>query len=138
MASYKSISYKVPVENFPVNLTYEVVKTPRKGGVIRSIFILLSVAEITLLWAGDPYESTVKPFVENYCAACHDKQAKAGGLDLTPLLKMSAAQASKDKKLWEKIYERVSAGEMPKKGALLPTGEEIAPVLEWIEIQLKR
>ena len=126
------------MENFPVNLTYEVVKTPRKRRGVCCIFILLRMTDISVLRAEDAHERTVKPFLEKYCAACHDKQAKAGGLDITPLLKMPAAQASKDKKRWEKIYEKVSAGEMPKKGALLPTGEEIAPVLEWIEALIKR
>ena len=126
------------MENFPVNLTYEVVKTPRKRRGNRCIFILLWMTDISALRAEDPYEHTVKPFLEKYCAACHDNEAKAGALDITPLLKMPAAQASKDKKQWEKIYEKMSTGEMPKKGALLPTGEEIAPVLEWIEALIKR
>ena len=138
MSLYKSTRYGLAVENFSVNLAYEVVKTPRKGGGIYSIFILLCMVAISALRAEDPYEQTIKPFLENYCAACHNEQAKAGGLDITPLLKMRATQASKEKKEWEKIYEKVSTGEMPKKGALLPTGEEIAPVLEWIAVQLKR
>ena len=115
------------------------VKTPHKGGGIHSTFILLTMLAISPLRADDAYERNVKPFLENYCAACHNQQAKAGGLDVTPLLRMGARQAAKEKKKeWEKLYEKVSTGEMPKKGAPLPTGEEIAPVLEWIAIQLKR
>ena len=126
------------MENSPVNLTYEVVKTPRGGRVIRRIFLVGCMIGGAPSRAADTYENAVKPFLESYCAVCHNGQAKAGGFDIGPLLKMPAMQAAKDKKSWRKIYEKVSTGEMPKKGSLLPTGEEIAPVLEWIEAQLKR
>ena len=86
----------------------------------------------------DPYEEAVKPFLEKYCAVCHNPQAKAGKFDLTPLLKQSASEAAKDRKSWESIYNKISSGEMPKKGALLPSGEEIARVQSWIEEQLER
>lgn len=124
------------MENFPVNLTYEAVKTPRVAWLVcRTLTVCIwGCAQIK---AADAYEHTVKPFLENYCAVCHDKQARAGGLDITPLLKLSAKQASSEKKTWGQIYEKVSSGEMPKKGALLPTGEEIAPVLAWIASQLE-
>ena len=31
------------------------------------------------LKAADAYENNVNPHLEHYCAACYDKQAKAGG-----------------------------------------------------------
>ena len=99
---------------------------------------------ITLSFAGaqcygaDAYESSVKPFLEKYCAVCHNPQAKAGSLDVTGFLKASGKQAAADRRTWESIYEKLSTGQMPPKGALLPPGKELAPVLDWIEAQLGR
>ena len=81
----------------------------------------------------DAFDTSVKPFVETYCAVCHNPQAKAGSLDLTFYLKGSGAAAIKDKVRWTKVLEKVTSGQMPPKGALLPSGEQISPVMDWIE-----
>ena len=81
----------------------------------------------------ETFEASVKPFVETYCAVCHNPQAMAGSLDLTVYLKVSGATAIKDKARWTKVLEKLNSGQMPPKGALLPSGELIGPAMDWIE-----
>ncbi len=71
--------------------------------------------------------------METYCAVCHNPQAKAGSLDLTIYLKASWDAAIKDKVRWTKMLEKLTSGQMPPKGTLLPSGEQIGPVIDWIE-----
>ena len=81
----------------------------------------------------DAFDTSVKPFVETYCAVCHNPQAKAGSLDLTFYLRGSGTAAIKDKARWTKVLEKLTSGQMPPKGALLPSGEEIGAAMDWIE-----
>ena len=95
------------------------------------IFILFTA--FSLGAQPDAFETSVKPFVETYCAVCHNPQAKAGSLDLTFYLKVRGAEAIKDKARWTRVLEKLNSGQMPPKGALLPSGEQIGPVMDWIE-----
>ncbi len=97
------------------------------------VLLLVFAASLNLKAQPEVFESAVKPFVETYCAVCHNPQAKAGSLDLTFYLKGSGAAAIKDKARWTKVLEKLNAGQMPPKGALLPSGEQIAPVMDWVE-----
>ena len=61
---------------------------------------------------------TAQGFVRQSCFGCHSKTNAAGGLDLTtPFRPADAANFSQ----WVNVYDRVSAGEMPPKGAAQPT-----------------
>ena len=102
------------------------------GRQIRVLLFLLA-ASLNLKAQPEAFETAVKPFVETYCAVCHNPQAKAGSLDLTIFLKRSGAAAIKDRASWTRVLEKLNSGQMPPKGALLPSGEQIAPVMDWIE-----
>jgi cytochrome c553 len=91
---------------------------------------------VGLTWptvAAGEFEDAVKPFLEKYCAVCHNRQANAGKFDVTPMLKRSEEEAVKQKQQWNLIYEKVSSGQMPKKGALLPSPQLTTQVLAWID-----
>ena len=120
------------MENFPVKLTFEAVKTPhlhRVAGVCILVFVGLTWPKV----AAGEFEDVVKPFLEKYCSVCHNRQANAGKFDVTPMLKMSENEAAKQKREWNLIYEKVSSGQMPKKGALLPPPQLTTQVLAWID-----
>jgi len=63
-------------------------------------------------------------FIEDRCADCHDAEVKKGGLDLTSL----AFQPTEIKNFneWVKVFDRVSAGEMPPKKKPRPDPAELA------------
>jgi len=57
-------------------------------------------------------------FLKQSCLGCHSKTNAAGGLDLTtPFRPSDAANFAR----WTKVYDRVTAGEMPPKAAAQPT-----------------
>jgi len=56
--------------------------------------------------SGDPLDA----FVSQYCASCHSRRVKRGGLVLQGV---SASDPGADATLWENILRRVAGGEMP-------------------------
>ena len=54
-------------------------------------------------------------FVQKHCIECHDADTKKGGLDLTALKSDFAARENFAR--WEKVFDRVSRGEMPPRRA---------------------
>ena len=51
-------------------------------------------------------------FLRQNCLACHSKTSASGGLNLTTAFRPNDAN---NFNLWVKVYDRVSAGEMPPK-----------------------
>src|SRR3954453_8755092 len=71
--------------------------------------------------AADELGSVQQEFFNKHCADCHDASAKEGGLDLAAL---SRDQSDGETlRRWVRIYDRVSAGEMPPKDARQPQAE---------------
>ena len=58
---------------------------------------------------------------ERRCGACHQGDDSAAGLDLTKLPQTLEQPGIRNK--WERIHDRVEAGEMPPDGTLLPAAE---------------
>ena len=58
-------------------------------------------------------------FLNKNCLACHSKKSASGGMDLTATA-FRPADAN-NFNLWVKVYDRVSAGEMPPKSFAQPT-----------------
>jgi len=57
------------------------------------------------------------PFLDQYCAACHNTKLKTGGVAFEGL---PAAGAGQNADLWEKILRKVRTNEMPPAGAPVP------------------
>lgn len=55
------------------------------------------------------FTKTAKPFLENYCMACHDDQTQQGDISLQSLSDVTAVNAS----LWKRVWEQVALKEMP-------------------------
>src|SRR5580692_607170 len=63
-------------------------------------------------------------FIQNNCATCHSSAAPAAHLDLT---KLSYEPTNLDNfATWVKVYDRVSAGEMPPAGMPRPSAESLS------------
>ncbi len=73
---------------------------------MRSLVFLI----LTNLASGAP-DTVLKPFFDKHCAECHDGEVKKGGLDLSALHWKPEERKNLD--AWEKIYDRVTKGEMP-------------------------
>jgi mono/diheme cytochrome c family protein len=102
------------------------------------ILLLLAFTPRVNAAASDGFESTVKPFIRQNCAACHNSKLTSGGLDLARYLTEPRAQALKDRERWEMVVQKLSAGEMPPKGLPRPSEERIAAVTKWIGSEYER
>lgn len=69
-------------------------------------------------------DAPLQPFLEEHCYECHDDLTAKGGLDLFELgldLSDEATAAT-----WERIFDRVSDGEMPPKDQPRPSDNHVA------------
>lgn len=62
--------------------------------------------------------ASAQQFLRQSCVGCHSKSNASGGLDLTKPFRPTDTQ---NFNAWVKVYDRVSAGEMPPKAAVQPT-----------------
>jgi hypothetical protein len=83
---------------------------------------------LVLLAVGTLHASTTSPhvdaFIENRCSDCHDDVEKKAGLDLTSLPFDPADPVNFA--TWVKVFDRVSANEMPPKKKPRPDARELA------------
>ncbi|MEO0416409.1 MAG: c-type cytochrome domain-containing protein, partial [Verrucomicrobiota bacterium] len=85
-----------------------------------SFFLLILMAGTVFSWAqDDPLVTPVGAFLETHCIDCHDSDVKKGGFDIDEL---SAAMDSPESiHRWERMFDRVAAGEMPPAKKEQPT-----------------
>ena len=82
--------------------------------------------------ASDPFESSVKPFLQTYCVGCHAGSQPAAGFDLTAY--PSSQSVVSDPRRWNLVLARLKAGEMPPPTApRQPTAAERQSVVSWID-----
>jgi len=78
----------------------------------------------------DAFGGTVRPFLTRHCLPCHNDDLKAGELDLGAY--RQSEDVFKNRGLWERIAQRIQAGEMPPKGRSRPADKEVRTVAGWI------
>jgi hypothetical protein len=64
----------------------------------------------------------VQPFLDRHCMECHDAEMKKGGLDLGSLSTKPEDAAAH--KTWVRVFDRVTAGEMPPAKKPRPAADE--------------
>src|SRR6185436_17693273 len=73
-------------------------------------------------------------FTERHCFACHDADAKKGGLDLSAVPFDLANPTNFS--VWVTVHDRVSHGEMPPKKKPRPDEAELASFLQSLSAAL--
>jgi cytochrome c553 len=81
----------------------------------------------------DPFLDSVKPVLQAHCGSCHGAKAPAGGLSIAPLLAAPGQETLRERDRWERIADRIRAGEMPPQGAPRPAEEKLQAVVRWID-----
>jgi len=99
---------------------------------------IAGVAGVVLLGAavagrGPEFADTVAPLIRQNCLACHNAKLVTAGLDLERMLEAGAAGSPE---IWEKVLEKLRAGEMPPKGRPRPDPEALSGALAWLEARL--
>jgi len=108
------------------------VSALRLGSMLLAMSAVSAVAAMSAV--GASAEPGFRSFLENHCLECHDASAKKGGLDLDTLpLRMDDPEHFR---LWERVHDRISDGEMPPKPNEPPSAEETAPVLGLLDARL--
>ena len=82
------------------------------------------------------YEREVQPFLAKHCIACHGPKNLEGDLSLDlldPDMKESTSASR-----WAKVRGKLENAEMPPEDEPKPKQEEVAKVLEWIKLEMKR
>jgi cytochrome c553 len=82
------------------------------------------------------FDKSIQPFLAQNCYACHNAQLKSGNLNLEKY--QTAAAVTQDRETWERILQKLRAGEMPPKGMPRPEKAQLETVTRWIEDELMR
>ena len=86
--------------------------------------------------APNAFEASVRPFLTQYCIACHQSSSASAGLNLTPFL--SAASLSKDPEIWQHIVLKVRTGLMPPPGSPHADAAKTKAFSGWLAGELDR
>ena len=84
----------------------------------------------------DAFATTIRPFLEANCTACHSADLKSGGLNLEAYT--SVASITEDRERWEKLVRKLRTGEMPPKGMPRPDRAQVEQVCRLVEDQFAR
>jgi len=76
------------------------------------------------------FKSGIRPLLQEYCLKCHSTEKPKGDLDLERFT--SFREVLKHPKVWERVIEQLSLGEMPPKEKPQPTKAERERLLSWI------
>jgi hypothetical protein len=76
----------------------------------------------------------IEPFLENHCYSCHDDFDAEADLNLLDL--PFNPSNPENRKIWERVFERVKTGEMPPKKKKRPEAADLAAFLKTIEAPL--
>lgn len=74
------------------------------------------------------------PLVEQYCFDCHSGDEPDAGLALHKI--EGGPHFNRDRKTWQRVLERLTAGDMPPEGYDAPTADERQKLVGWIETRL--
>ncbi len=97
--------------------------SPGADAVALRRYLGVSAALAASALSAQPLPPKALNFIDNRCAECHDDVDTKGGLDLTAL-KFEPADP-KNFASWVKVFDRVSASEMPPKKKPRPGAEEL-------------
>lgn len=112
--------------------------SPWRVRTVLAVVSLIWAATVrTCLAAEEPrsadtsFTTVVRPFIDNYCASCHNRDKASAELDLTKYREVAAVGA--DFRQWELVADFVRKGEMPPADAKQPAEAERRRVLAAIE-----
>ncbi|MEK0447622.1 MAG: hypothetical protein RLZZ399_2943 [Verrucomicrobiota bacterium] len=96
------------------------------------IALLLAALEVN---ASESFETTLAPFLAEYCSRCHDAKVQKGEFRIDTL---SPKVGFENNPQWQEILERINAGEMPpKKEKKQPPTADATQVVEWIASKMR-
>jgi len=98
--------------------------------------LLLALSLTTPLLAADvpTFEKTVQPVLTTTCSPCHNDQLASGGLNIAAFAKPGSIAESREG--WERILQKLRAGEMPPKG--IPRPPQLDAVIQYLQAEFDK
>ena len=103
---------------------YSAHQEPLARNLLKFLVLFLIPASLS----ASPFREGLEEFVEFHCYDCHGDGASKGGFDIQKLSADLDDEAAFAK--WERVYDRVLAGEMPPKKKDRPEAGEVAKFQE--------
>jgi len=85
----------------------------------------------TIANAASPYETTVRPFLAEFCIDCHGGKKVKGKVDFTKIRTQADLDAQFE--TWEAAIARLREGDMPPDAAKQPPAGELLKIYEWYQ-----
>ena len=85
----------------------------RRGNWVFAVFVAGILAAVPASGA-DSFEKAVSPLLENTCSLCHNDRLASGGFDAAAFLDPGSLVSKREG--WERILQKLRAGEMPPEG----------------------
>ena len=79
----------------------------------------------------DEFQKTVVPVLSKSCAGCHNDRARMGNLSFQPFMDLASALAHPE--VWQKVLNKLAAGEMPPRNVAPLSAAESAAVIAWLK-----
>jgi cytochrome c5 len=91
-----------------------------------------SLCVASSVWGAAPatFDQAVKPVLSKTCTGCHNDKLASGGLNIAAFLDPSSLTTKREG--WEKILDRLRAGEMPPKGIPKPPPEQMEALIGYV------
>ncbi len=80
------------------------------------------------------FEKTVAPVLTQTCTPCHNQKLASGGMNIEGFTR--AASVQQDRAGWQRIVDKVRAGEMPPKG--MPRPPQLDGVVQFIQAEFDK
>jgi len=77
------------------------------------------------------FAAHIRPFLDTYCATCHNDDLQTADLSFDRFETGTEASAAAD--VWNRVAERLRAGQMPPRGRPQPPADAKAQVLAWAD-----
>ncbi|HEY4087149.1 MAG TPA: DUF1592 domain-containing protein [Bryobacteraceae bacterium] len=77
------------------------------------------------------FKTVVRPFVEQYCVACHSGASPAAGFDLASYTSMD--MVLRDHPRWALVIDKLGSKQMPPAGMPAPTDVERNKIVGWVK-----
>ncbi len=76
------------------------------------------------------FDQSIRPILTEYCLKCHSTEKQKGDLDLERF--KSFDDAARQPKIWKRVREQISEGEMPPEEKPQPSPAERATLQNWL------
>jgi hypothetical protein len=81
--------------------------------------------------SADEFQKSVVPVLSKSCIGCHNDRARMGNLSLQPFTDPATALAHPE--VWQKVLNRLTAGEMPPRNVAPLSAAESTAVIAWVK-----